>query len=197
MAAEAGYPNSQYHIGVFYIEGRGVRKNRRLAVHWFRRAAKKLDPDAMHALGYCYRHGRGVKRNARTGFQMELKAAKRDIVAAQFAVGFCLSKGEGTQADPKRAFRWYLTAANKGHSDAAHNLGYLYEIGKGVKKTLGNQSGGTNGPTRSGSRLWPRTNAQSRRTQLAESFQVRRDETLDQIEKGLSESASLSHQNFL
>src|SRR5213082_2975192 len=36
-ATRSGSANADYHIGVFYYEGRGVRKNHYRAAEWFRR----------------------------------------------------------------------------------------------------------------------------------------------------------------
>jgi uncharacterized protein len=50
-AAKKAESNSEYHVGIFYMAGRGVRKNRTLAVAWLQRAASHGDAYAMHALG--------------------------------------------------------------------------------------------------------------------------------------------------
>jgi uncharacterized protein len=123
-AANAGNPNAEYHVGVFYHDGIAVRKNYSVAVPWLRKAVRHGDAEAMHLLGQCYRYGRGVPRNTKRGFDLELKAAMR---------GVCCSRGEGTSADLQQAFRWYLAAARRGHDDAAYNLGFFYENGRGVK----------------------------------------------------------------
>src|SRR5882724_1600470 len=39
-AAKQGSPNSEYHVGIFYCGGIGVRKNHRLAVKWLRKAVQ-------------------------------------------------------------------------------------------------------------------------------------------------------------
>src|ERR1700687_903480 len=36
-AATAGHPNAEYHVGVFYLEGVGVRQDYHTAVNWLRR----------------------------------------------------------------------------------------------------------------------------------------------------------------
>jgi hypothetical protein len=40
-AANKGNANAQYHVGVFYFEGRGVSKKPRSAIRWFAEAAKQ------------------------------------------------------------------------------------------------------------------------------------------------------------
>jgi hypothetical protein len=56
-AAKEAEPNSEYHVGIFYMAGRGVRKNRTLAVEWLQRASSHGDEFAIHALGKSYRYG--------------------------------------------------------------------------------------------------------------------------------------------
>ena len=135
IAAEAGQPNSEYHVGVFYKVGVGVRPNRRLAIKWFERAAAHGDAGALHGLGWCYRFGDGVPRNLTKGFRLHLRAARKGIVEAQFSVAVCLSRGEGVTPNARKAFKWCLAAARRGHPDAAHNLGFFYKTGRGVRKS--------------------------------------------------------------
>jgi len=49
-AAEQGYPNAQYNLGVRYQEGKGVPKDEAQAKEWFRKAAAQGNPDAQKAL---------------------------------------------------------------------------------------------------------------------------------------------------
>jgi hypothetical protein len=67
-AAKEAEPNSEYHVGIFYMAGRGVRKNRTLAVEWLQRASSHGDEFAIHALGKSYRYGQGVRKNPKKGF---------------------------------------------------------------------------------------------------------------------------------
>jgi len=57
------------------MAGRGVRKNRTLAVEWLQRAASHGDEYAMHALGTSYRYGQGVSKNPNKGFELQLEVA--------------------------------------------------------------------------------------------------------------------------
>lgn len=52
-AAEAGNPNSEYQVGIYYCAGFGVQKNYGVAVKWLRRAVDHGDAYAMHVLGKC------------------------------------------------------------------------------------------------------------------------------------------------
>jgi len=60
IAADAGNPNAEYHVGVFFHEGIAVQRDYRVAVSWLRKAAKHGDQVAVYWLGQCYLHGRGV-----------------------------------------------------------------------------------------------------------------------------------------
>lgn len=49
-AAERGYPHAYYSLGLCYYDGRGVEKNRKLAMKWIRRAAEAGVPEAQNFL---------------------------------------------------------------------------------------------------------------------------------------------------
>ena len=50
QAAERGYPYAYYSLGLCYYDGRGVEKNRKLAMKWIRRAAEAGVPEAQNFL---------------------------------------------------------------------------------------------------------------------------------------------------
>ena len=54
---------AQFNLGLCYEKGRGVEKDTREAVKWFRKSAEQGHADAQLALGYCYVIGEGVIQN--------------------------------------------------------------------------------------------------------------------------------------
>ena len=60
MAAEQGYAEAQYNLGVMYGYGRGVVQNYKEAVKWYRLAAEQGFADAQFNLGVMYCSGQGV-----------------------------------------------------------------------------------------------------------------------------------------
>lgn len=53
-AAEQGYADAQYNLGVCYKNGTGTQKDEAEAVKWYRLAAEQGHADAQYNLGWCY-----------------------------------------------------------------------------------------------------------------------------------------------
>ena len=60
LAAEQGYADAQYSVGVLYDKGQGVPKNDKTAVKWYRLAAEQGNAYAQNNLGVMYEKGQGV-----------------------------------------------------------------------------------------------------------------------------------------
>ena len=58
-----------------YEQGRGVKKNFKTAVKWYRQAAEKGLPLAQNMLANLYRRGKGVRRNDKEALKWYRKAA--------------------------------------------------------------------------------------------------------------------------
>ena len=74
-AAEKGYANAQYHLGLVYYYGDGVEIDYATAVQWFRKAAEQGDSDAQAYLAQCYYCGDGVAEDYETAKMWYRKAA--------------------------------------------------------------------------------------------------------------------------
>ena len=61
-AAEEGNAVSQYFLGLWYAEGRGVRQDDGEAVTWFRKAAEQGIAEAHFYLGLMHSKGRACNR---------------------------------------------------------------------------------------------------------------------------------------
>lgn len=83
-AAEQGDPEAQYNLGVMYAKGKGVPKNHKTAVAWYRKAAEQGDPAAQFNLGVMYERGLGVSEDAKTAVEWYRQAAQQgDSMAKQ------------------------------------------------------------------------------------------------------------------
>jgi len=54
IAAEQGYPDAQYNLGVMYENGQGIAKDEAQAVAWYRKAAEQGFAPAQFNLGVMY-----------------------------------------------------------------------------------------------------------------------------------------------
>jgi FOG: TPR repeat, SEL1 subfamily len=67
-AAEQGYTNAQYNLGVMYANGEGVLEDDKEAVRWYRKAAEAGNIEAQNNLGIMYINGEGVLQDYVTSY---------------------------------------------------------------------------------------------------------------------------------
>jgi TPR repeat protein len=79
--AEAGEARAQYHLGMFYEEGRGVGRDTGEAARWYRAAAGQGHAQAQNALAILTVQGQGVARDP-------VEAYRWFALAAQAGNGF-------------------------------------------------------------------------------------------------------------
>ena len=133
-AATQGDADAQYNLGFMYDEGRGMPKDDKKAVEWYRKAAKQGNADAQIHLGFMYMNGYGVPQDDKKAVEWYRKAADQKHPIAQHNLGFMYDEGRGVPKDDKKAVEWYRKAAKQGDADAQYTLGIMYENGEGVPK---------------------------------------------------------------
>lgn len=106
-AAARGDPNADYALGTWYLHGKYVRRNLRIALPHLRRAAKEGHPDALYDLAVCYEMGEGARKNIRMAFECYMKAALRGDKQSLIEVGRCFYFGIGVAKNKKIARIWY------------------------------------------------------------------------------------------
>ena len=116
-AAEQGYADSQYNLGVLYAEGKGVEQNKVTAGEWFAKAAIKGHPDAALDYGIMVFRGDGVKKDEKAGAQWLLISARRGNPVAQNRVARLYATGRGFAVDPAEAMKWHILARPGGRGD--------------------------------------------------------------------------------
>ena len=62
-AANQGLADSQYLLGLYYIEGKGVEQNEQKAAYWWEKAANQGHAKAQFNFAVCYENGKGVKKS--------------------------------------------------------------------------------------------------------------------------------------
>ena len=116
-----------------YANGRGVAKDEKAAVAWFRMAGDQGDAAAQSNLGVLYVNGRGVAKDEKAAAAWFHKAAQQGDADAQFNLGINYAQGRGVEQDDKAAAEWFRKAAEHGDADAQLILGLVYYTGRGVK----------------------------------------------------------------
>jgi uncharacterized protein len=132
--AGQGDAREQYNLGLMYDTGRGVPKDYKEAVTWWRKAAEQGDARAQTNLGLMYDNGRGVPQDYKEAVKWYRKAAEQGDSGAQFSLGLRYDNGTGVAQDYKEAVKWYRKAAEQGNSLAQISLGLRYYNGQGVPK---------------------------------------------------------------
>ena len=77
--AAAGDAEAQTTLGLRYANGRGVRKNDKEAVKWFRKGAEQGDAVGKYNIGLMYRKGRGVRKDYVAAYAWYRLAAYSDF----------------------------------------------------------------------------------------------------------------------
>ena len=103
--AQAGSPEGQYHLGMMYNNGEGVRKDPKEAFEWFRKGSDAGDPLAAFKVG-CYYNGQFpgvVPVDQKKYFEYTLVAANAGYSYAQGEVGDIYFK----QGNTNEAMKWW------------------------------------------------------------------------------------------
>jgi TPR repeat protein len=61
-AAKSGDTSCQVNVGNFYDDGTGVRRNRKAALYWYKRAYRRGDACAANNIGVMWRNEKKLKR---------------------------------------------------------------------------------------------------------------------------------------
>lgn len=133
---EEGYSPAQYHMGLIYLNGWGVRKDAQKAFDFFTLAAEQNNPDAQFELSLMYTSGDVVKKDPKMAFELTQKAADQNLASAIFNLGVMYANGEGTYKDNTKAARLYEQAAKLNYALAQFNLALMYFDGKGIEKSI-------------------------------------------------------------
>ncbi len=104
----------QFQLGEDYAFGRGVRKNHREAVDWYRKAADQGHPTAQVRLAMRYEKGKGVKKSPTEALRLYRLAAEQGQPKAQLELGLAYRDGRGVPQDVVQAEAWLMLSANYG-----------------------------------------------------------------------------------
>jgi hypothetical protein len=134
--AEQGHSGAQYHVGLFFHQGRGVPTSFKAAIHWYRLAAKQQNAKAQNNIATMYKKGQGVKRSLVEAARWYRMAAPHNDMAKN-QLGVMHRYGLGNQKKSNAtAFRLFSEAAANGHAKSIYDLGALHAKGRGTKKNL-------------------------------------------------------------
>ena len=124
----------QFYLGKCYAKGKGVVKDEREAVKWYRKAAEQGNAKAQNNLGVMYVHGEGVAKDDYEAVKWYRKSAEQGNARAQCNLGGMYENGRGVTKDDYEAVKWYRKSAEQGYGRAQCYLGWMYQYGRGVAK---------------------------------------------------------------
>lgn len=129
-AAEMGYSDSQYMLGMIYETIGHDEKQEELAETYYEMAAKQDHPYAQYALGV-----NAIEKQAwsKAVFYLE-KAASQQYALAAFTLGLYYHEKE--PKFPHKAFEWFMVAAKQHHTEAEYYVGLYYQNGKGIPQNI-------------------------------------------------------------
>ena len=130
--AEKGNKISQYNIGVKYLLGKDIAKDKVAAFKWFKKSAEQGFVLAQAQVGQCYNFGDGTPINYSEALKWYLKAAIKGNSNAQYNLGVMYDKGRGVTENDVEAVKLYRKAANQGKANAQYALGRMYIRGEGI-----------------------------------------------------------------
>ena len=133
-AAEQGNASAQTELGERYALGRGVGRDRELAVSWFRRAAEQGHAPAQVLLGVMYSAGNGVAQDPEAAVVWYRRAAEQGDPRGQYNLGYSYAAGHGVPRDDRVAVSWFRRAAEQGFLSGLLALGNSYRDGRGVDR---------------------------------------------------------------
>ena len=126
-------PEAMLQIGDRFRTGSGGVRDDRMAVHWYRQAARQGFVPAQYNLAMMYERGRGVERDFGRAAMWYRRAATLGDVHAQHHLGEMYQQGRGVTRDPGEALRWIKRAAEQGHAELFADLAAAYWQGKGTE----------------------------------------------------------------
>lgn len=124
-------------VGYYYLEGKGVKKDAKKAVSWFKDAISQQHDDigrAYNNLAYCYEHGEGVECDLKRAFEYYSLAAQNKDNNSYCNLAECYELGKGTTVDYTEAIKWYKLCINNGTSEGKRKsqvrIGYILSFEK-------------------------------------------------------------------
>lgn len=123
-------------LGLLYKTGDSVEQDHKLALKYFRRAAKSGHALAYLNIGLLLLLSDDVKGDPKEALAMIEKAADSGLDRAKYVLYMIYRDGEGVEKDPEKALVWLKKAADSGFDKAVFNLAYSYYQGEGAPKDL-------------------------------------------------------------
>ncbi|TRY81395.1 hypothetical protein DNTS_000641 [Danionella cerebrum] len=133
-AAQHGYGKAQFNVGVCFERGRGVHRDVRKALEFYRRAADSGHTRAQFRFAKLLlsHGGQQSSETADSRAALNYLHAAADAGLAQAQVFLAVLLSQDPDCDEQRCLQYFRRAAESGHADALRCLAQCYETGFGV-----------------------------------------------------------------
>ena len=133
-AANAGNPDAQFTLAMYYQDGVAVEPNIKKAVEWYKRSASngkgKWQCDALNALALLTFNGVDTGETEAGAYEWVTNSAIQGNLHACFVLGMYHQKIGYTEEDQRIAKAFFETSAEQGFAKAQLMLGILYSTGR-------------------------------------------------------------------
>ncbi len=138
LESESGIAESQYQLGLYYAEGRRVKKNAERGFDLIQSAAIKKYVPALDKLGEIYAYPASydgvVKPDYRRAFELTMEALKADYTPAFVSMGYLYQMGFGVEKDPDKALSWFKKASDRGYARGTYAIAMFYDLINGTQE---------------------------------------------------------------
>ena len=136
-AADNGYADGQFGLGVMIFLGQGVAQDNAEAVKWYRRAAEQGHVRAQATLGMMHVvGGAGLPQDYAEALKWALRAAEQNDRVGQLGLSVMYANSWGVTQDDAEAEKWLLKSLEDHDPEertlAEFNTGDMYAEGKNV-----------------------------------------------------------------
>jgi TPR repeat protein len=133
--ASRGHMKAQFHLGLLYEMGLGVKRDYDEAANWYRKAAVQGDMNAMKKLAEMQR--KGLTTSSEQPPIPPQWGGNTYTPESQHEIGIMYFKGIGVQQNFSFASYWFRKSANQGYYKAQHDLAIMLNEGRGIPQNNG------------------------------------------------------------
>lgn len=140
--ADKGDAVAQNQLGVWYYEGKKVKKDYKVALDWWAKSAKQDNPDAIGNMAMCYQLGNGIKKDSVMAMSLYRAAIKKgnasiipqheqivkntkNLFSARLLMD-CYKNAIGVKRDTKKVENYQEILANAGDKEEQFSLALKY-----------------------------------------------------------------------
>ncbi len=133
MASEQGIDESEFYMGLAYLNGLGTEKDGQAAFKMFMISAEKGFAPAQHYFGLCYKEGISTYADQRIAIRWFKRAADKGHSESYIELGDIYSDLHNPERDYKMAASFYLQAVEANVKGSHYKMGMCYHKGLGVR----------------------------------------------------------------